>query len=165
MSKSGVNYKDLKKLSKEIEKLDKELNKAIEQVSKEIAARLLRKVIKRTPIGDKVYKIVTNKDGDKVRYKKGKSKGQFKKVTVRNGGTLQKAWNISDIRHFDGTYQIEIYNNTKYASYVEFGHRTFNHRGWVKGQFMLTISEREIKKVAPKILERRIQEKIRQALE
>jgi hypothetical protein len=53
-------------------------------------------------------------------------------------------------------YTITLTNETEYASYVEFGHRTRNHKGWVKGQFMLTISEEELKRDAPKVLERKL---------
>lgn len=49
-------------------------------------------------------------------------------------------------------------NPTEYASFVEFGHRTANHNGWVKGQFMMTISENEIKRMAPGLLEKRLEE-------
>lgn len=55
---------------------------------------------------------------------------------------------------------IEITNPTEYASYVEFGHRTKNHKGWVRGKFMLTISEQEIQEAAPAILERKLAKKL-----
>ena len=45
-----------------------------------------------------------------------------------------------------------------YAGYVEYGHRTPNHKGWVKGVFMLTISEQELQEIAPKVLEARIKQ-------
>ena len=51
---------------------------------------------------------------------------------------------------------IEIVNPVEYASYVEFGHRTANHEGWVRGRFMLTISEGEIQDIAPQVLEAKI---------
>ncbi len=40
--------------------------------------------------------------------------------------------------------------------YVEYGHRTRNHKGWVEGKFMLTISEKELKAQLPKIIERKL---------
>ena len=51
---------------------------------------------------------------------------------------------------------IEIVNPVEYASYVEFGHRTADHEGWVQGRFMLTISEQEIQEIAPNVLETKI---------
>ena len=60
------------------------------------------------------------------------------------------------VHHFGDTYVVEIVNPVEYASYVEYGHRTRNHKGWVKGKFMMTISEKELKDIAPQILERKI---------
>jgi hypothetical protein len=51
---------------------------------------------------------------------------------------------------------VEVYNNTDYASYVESGHRTANHKGWVPGRFMLLISEKELERDADKIVERKL---------
>ena len=51
---------------------------------------------------------------------------------------------------------IEIVNPVEYASYVEFGHRTASHKGWVQGHFMLTMSEQEIQEIAPRVLEAKI---------
>ena len=59
----------------------------------------------------------------------------------------------------------------EYASYVEFGHRQESGRfvpaigkrlkeGWVEGKFMLTISEQEIERDAPKILENKLKKKL-----
>ena len=39
---------------------------------------------------------------------------------------------------------------------MEYGHRTANHKGWVQGHFMLTISEQEIQEIAPRVLESKI---------
>ena len=41
-------------------------------------------------------------------------------------------------------------------AYVEYGHRTRGHKGWVQGRFMLTISVDEIQSAAPKILEKKL---------
>ena len=66
------------------------------------------------------------------------------------------------------TYQIELVNNTEYASYVEYGHRQTPGRyvpaigkqlkkSWVEGQFCMTLSAREVEDAAPAILQRKIQ--------
>ena len=60
------------------------------------------------------------------------------------------------INHYGGFLVIEIINPVEYASYVEYGHRTRNHKGWVPGRFMLTISEQEMQGIAPKVLEAKI---------
>ena len=133
-----------------LKKFRDELNKRqdpdafVESCAKELAARLLRMVVKRTPVGE--YPPSTGKKGG----------------TLRRGWTGEKrasAQGYADsltVHHFGDTYVIEIVNPVEYASYVEYGHRTANHKGWVKGQFMMTISEQELEKIAPKVLENKI---------
>lgn len=36
---------------------------------------------------------------------------------------------------------------------LNFGHRTRNHKGWVDGKFMMTISKQELEGQLPKIIE------------
>ena len=50
----------------------------------------------------------------------------------------------------------------EYASYVEFVHRTPGGKGWLSGQYFLTLSEHELEKVAPKVLEKRLTELLRE---
>ena len=57
---------------------------------------------------------------------------------------------------------IEIINPVEYASYVEYGHRTRNHKGWVEGKFMLTVSEDEIRRSAPRILEKKLEKYLKE---
>ena len=135
---------------------------------KELAARLLRMVVKRTPVGEYGKSYVTDADGSHVRYKAGKNKGKVKRATVKKGGTLRRGWTAGvpargyadslPVHHWGDTYAIEIVNPVEYASYVEYGHRTANHKGWVRGHFMMTISEQELQTIAPQILEKRIRE-------
>ncbi len=115
-----------------------------ESSAKELAARLLAKVIKRTPVG------------------------QYPASSGKVGGTLRRGWTGEEkssatkyaqeliITKLGNVYQVEIINPLNYASYVEFGHRTANHKGWVSGRFMLTISEQELQAQAPAILEKKL---------
>lgn len=126
------DYKQLQRLQKKMQKYEQLDSKQFcENVAKEIAARLLRKVIKRTPV---------------------------------ETGTLRRAWTL-DNQYFHvakrgNEYEIEIINSMEYASYVEYGHRTRGHDGWVHGYFMLTQAEMEMEKVMPKLIEKRLQEKL-----
>ena len=136
----NFNIDGLKKFRDELNKLQ-DPDKFVEACAKELAARLLRMVVKRTPVGE------------------------YPKSSGKKGGTLRRGWtgekrssaqNYADsltVHHFGDTYVIEIVNPVEYASYVEYGHRTANHKGWVKGKFMMTISEQELEKIAPKVLE------------
>lgn len=81
----------------------------------------------------------------------------FHRTPVR-GGNLRREWSMNNVKitHVRSNYVAEIINPIEYASYVEYGHRTANHKGWVSGQFMLTISEEEIRQSAPGILEKKV---------
>lgn len=139
----NFNIDGLKKFRDELNKLQ-DPDKFVEACAKELAARLLRMVVKKTPVGE------------------------YPKSSGKKGGTLRRGWtgekrssaqNYADsltVHHFGDTYVIEIVNPVEYASYVEYGHRTANHKGWVKGKFMMTISEQELEKIAPKVLENKI---------
>lgn len=139
----NFNIDGLKKFRDELNKLQ-DPDKFVEACAKELAARLLRMVVKRTPVRE------------------------YPKSSGKKGGTLRRGWtgekrssaqNYADsltVHHFGDTYVIEIVNPVEYASYVEYGHRTANHKGWVKGKFMMTISEQELEKIAPKVLENKI---------
>lgn len=146
MARTGtINFRDFERIQRNLEKLNQEqVDTFIDACAKELAARLLAKVIKRTPVGD-----YPNSSGKK-------------------GGTLRRGWTAGKnqsavsyadslpIHHFGDAYVIEIINPVEYASYVEYGHRTANHKGWVNGRFMLTISEQEIQSAAPGIIEKKL---------
>ena len=146
MARSGtINFRDFERIQNNLEKLNQEqVDLFIDACAKELVARLLAQVIKRTPVGD--YPNSSGKKGGTLR------RGW-------TGGKTQSAVAYADsltIHHFGDAYVIEIINPVEYASYVEFGHRTANHKGWVNGRFMLTISEQEIQQAAPAIIEKKL---------
>ena len=146
MARSGTfNFQDFEKIKNNLEKLNQEqVDLFIDACAKELAARLLAKVIKRTPVGD--YPNSSGKKGGTLR--RGWTGG-------KNSSAVAYADSLT-IHHFGDAYVIEIINPVEYASYVEFGHRTANHKGWVNGRFMLTISEQEIQQAAPAIIEKKL---------
>lgn len=151
MSKSKFDFKGLEELQKKINDISNKQDIILSAFAKEIAARLLREVIPRTPVG--VYDGNDYNCNVRIGNKSRKHKGN--KVDGKQGGTLQKGWAIKNIRHEGNTYLIDIINPIEYSSYVENGHRTKNG-GWVEGHFMLKISEQELERTSPKILEKKI---------
>lgn len=88
---------------------------------------------------------------------------------------MRRSWTAS-IRRTGSSYVIEVNNPVEYASYVEYGHRQTPGRyvpaigkqlkkAWVPGQFMMTISVRELEEQAPAMLERKLTELIRRAID
>ncbi len=137
---------DLHKFYTELQKLSSEAqaDAFVEACAKELAARLLAKVIKRTPVGS------------------------YPKSSGKKGGTLRRGWTAGqrtgaaayaaamEVKYTNGMFSVEIINPVEYASYVEYGHRTRGGKGWVEGRFMMTISEDELSAIAPKVLERKL---------
>ena len=89
--------------------------------------------------------------------------GQPKAEATKGGKADVKAYAQSlPVFKQGSNYYIEVINPVEYASYVEFGHRTPGGKGWVSGQYFLTLSEHELEKVAPKVLEKRLTELLRE---
>lgn len=89
---------------------------------------------------------------------------KIKKRTPVDSGHLRRNWQVGNVERRGNTYVVEIFNNTEYASFVEYGHRTSNHKGWVEGRFMATISMQEIERQLPKFLEKKQVELLEQIL-
>ena len=163
----NFNISGLEKFRDELNKLQNP-DEFVESCTKELAARLLRMVVKRTPVGDYSHEIEVVAKRDSKNHKKGDVYKKKVNPSGKKGGTLRRGWtgqkkasaqeyvDSLTVHHFGDTYVIEIVNPVEYASYVEYGHRTANHKGWVKGKFMMTISEQELVKIAPKVLENKI---------
>lgn len=143
MGKTGkFSVSGLKQLQRQLQEVQaSDTDAFMEECAKELAARLLAKVKKRTPVG------------------------VYRKSSGKKGGTLRRGWTIGEIRKEDGVYQVEVINPVEYASYVEYGHRTASHKGWVPGQFMLTVSEQELQEIAPKVLEAKIKKFLTEIME
>lgn len=156
MAKWGkVDYRQLKRLQKRLEQFEKvDRDKLCEEIIKNLAARMLAKVIKRTPVRqyDKPVSFVTE-DGKPV---------SFSPHTGKTGGTLRRGWTIGPVVKKGDIYEIEVINPVYYAIYVEFGHRTANHAGWVPGRFMMTISEQELEREGPKIIEKVLKKRLQE---
>lgn len=195
MGKVKVDIRELKAFRDRLDRAVKEteLSAFYEQAAKELAARLLAMVKKRTPVGKppefhepKTVKFKV-RSSQTVRKKVANGYVEYQRQVMRTrsfftrsgyilakywsgykGGTLREGWTVTEIRKNGGTYEIEVINPTEYASHVEFGHRQKRGRyvpalgkalsaNWVKGRFMLTISEQELEAMAPRILQKKLQ--------
>ena len=176
----GFDTSELRALSESLKKNQQDWDRFCEDTVKQLAARLLAKVVKRTPVG-KAPEI--KKENRTVKVKSVTGKGRARSFLTAEGvrymkywqgyrgGTLRRRWTVGEVRKIGNVYQIEVINPIIYASYVEFGHRQTPGRyvpalgvklkkSWVEGKFMLTISESELKREAPTIIERRVKQKL-----
>lgn len=150
-----VNYRELQRMQKKMEKLSKaDYEQFIEAMSKELASRLLAKVIKRTPVG--IYE--GGMTGGTLRRgwtAKSHREAELGATFGGGDGASKFAKGLNVTKNGD-VYEVEIINPVEYAAYVEFGHRTRDHKGWIKGHFMMTISADELQQQAPAIIERKL---------
>lgn len=178
MARMGkFDVRGLKEFQGKLEKINQpEVDAFLESCAKELAARLLAMVVKRTPVGDYSHEEEVVAKRDSKKHKKGDKYKKRVTPSGKNGGTLRRGWTSQKgigseglktrgasqfvdtlkVNHFGDTYVIEIVNPVEYASYVEYGHRTANHKGWVPGKFMMTISEKKLRDIAPKVLENKL---------
>lgn len=158
MSKWGKSdFRELKKLSNNLDNYLRTTD-ILESVAKELTARLLGKVIPRTPVG------------------------QYPKSTGKVGGTLRRGWTSNtqeqaergsgidinayiesiEVNKTDKYVEILVINPVEYASFVESGHRTRGGQGWVSGRHMLRISVNELKNDSPKIIKNKLEKELRE---
>lgn len=90
---------------------------------------------------------------------------KIKKRTPVDSGELRRNWKVGTVQRHGDALVVEIYNNTEYSSFVEYGHRTgADLTKWVEGRFMMTISMKEIERELPRYLERRQRELLEQII-
>lgn len=157
------DYKQLQKLRDNLQKLQEiDLDKFCRDMSKELAARLLALVIPRTPVGE--YPKSIGKKGGTLR--RGWTAKTEQEAASGSGSGLNKApeyANSLPIFKRGRTFYIEVINPVTYASYVEFGHRTRGGSGWVAGRYFLTLSEKDLERVAPSVIEKKLEALLREA--
>jgi hypothetical protein len=158
-----VDYRQLQRLQRRLEKLERaDLDKFCKDCAKELAARMLAKVIKRTPVG--VY-VGQSKTGGTLR-RGWTAKTHQEAESGSGGGKSAKAFaNSLQVTKRGDVYEIFVTNPVEYAPYVEFGHRTSNHQGWVQGRFMMTISADEVERQAPQIIEKKLMKLLKEAFD
>lgn len=145
-----VEFEQLIQLQERIQRMtESEADAFMIECVKDLGRRLLRKVKLRTPVG--VYEADSG----------------------MTGGNLRRQWHISGIKKSGNCYEILVINKSEYATYVENGHRQEPGRyvpvlgkrlksAWVRGVFMLKISEEELRKIAPQLLEKKLKQKLKE---
>lgn len=160
MNWGNCDYKQLQHLRDSLATLQSmDMDRFCTEVSKELAARLLALVIPRTPVGQ--YPKSSGKKGGTLR--RGWTSKTQADAASRGGSNDAKAYaEALPVRKSGNAYTIEVINPVEYASYVEFGHRTRGGDGWVPGQYFLTLSEQDLERLAPGVIERKLEALLRE---
>lgn len=183
----AVNSNEMQDLLNNLTNFQRDIDSIVESCAKELTARFLAKVIKRTPVGvkpefegRKTYQI-KKQDGrtrlflTNAAFYYQRSWGSYMGGTLRRGWTSGKSTKaFADglaIAKSGNLYTFAVTNNTPWADYVEYGHRQEAGRyvpaigkrlkkSWVQGKFMMTISAEEIQRSAQGILDKKIQKEL-----
>ena len=83
-----------------------------------------------------------------------------KKNTPVVTGNLRRSWQLSAVTKSGAHWAVTVYNSADYAIYVEYGHRTRNHKSWVEGQFMLTNAKKRLDRKARIIIAEEVKKKL-----
>lgn len=149
MARNGFDIRELEKFRDNLVEFENKLDVFISDCAKELTARLLREVIKRTPVGKKPK---VEKKTQKVKGSSGKTRSFLTREGAilqthwsgYVGGTLRRGWTSKTeseaesggssvdpvayastlpIVRSGNLFRIVIVNPVEYASYVEYGHR------------------------------------------
>ena len=89
----GFSLEGMKQLKKQMEKLqEQEANAFIEVCAKELAARLLTELMRRTPVGHYSKEVQVTAKRDSKHHKKGDVYTKRVNLTGKTGGTLRRGW-------------------------------------------------------------------------
>ena len=89
----GFSLEGMKQLKKQMEKLqEQEANAFIEACAKELAARLLAELMRRTPVGHYSKEVQVTAKRDSKHHKKGDVYTKRVNLTGKTGGTLRRGW-------------------------------------------------------------------------
>lgn len=67
-----------------------------------------------------------------------------KNARKKVGGTLARSWFLTPAIQLGNEILVEATNNIYYGPFVNYGHRTADHKGWVEGQFFVEASMDEV---------------------
>jgi len=182
----NCDYRQLQKLRENLDRLQSaDLENFCRDTSKELAARLLSLVIPATPVGNYKTEVKVTAKRDSKHHKKGDVYTKRVNRSGKMGGTLRRGWTartegeaaggqghptadqakayaeVLPISKQGTTYVVEVINPVHYASYVEFGHHTPGG-GWKEGKHFLTISEQDLRALAPALIEKKLEALLRE---
>ena len=159
MNWGSCDYRQLQKIRDNLDRLERmDMNKFCQDVSKELAARLLALVIPRTPVG-RYPKSSGKKGGTLRRGWTGRTAGEAAASSSMDAKAYAAALPVS---RQGRNFYVQVINPVEYASYVEFGHRTRGGKGWVNGQYFLTLSEHDLERLTPALIERKLEALLRE---
>lgn len=137
---SGSAEFDFSEFKEFAENFDRVLNQEetfMDSAMQEVGHGFVNALKLNTPVGQYDNTVFFVKNGKLMKFDKGAGRG-------RVGGYLRYNWFSDPVSKQGNTYVIEAYNNAYYAGWVNDGHRTADHKGWVEGQFFVEAALEEV---------------------
>ncbi len=159
------NYRELTRFKERLQRnlQGAELDKFIRDCTKFLMAEFLKYVIMKTPVDDKN----PNHQGGTLRrgWIAGAGGDAFSQANLSPSvveGLAKEFMQSVNVLRVGRSFVVRVINNTAYASYVEFGHRTRNGGGvgFVEGQHFAEDTEREIETHSGEMLEYLLRKKL-----
>lgn len=141
-----MDAKALEDLQKRVERCERDARAVVDDCLRDLTAELLRRAIDMTP---RDTSNLARHWTDDTAGPDSASGSDVSPDDYAKGLRIRRAGNRS---------AVTVGNNTRYAPYVEYGHRTRNGKGWVPGQFMLTKAVEAVDQMKDGIVERRVKE-------
>ncbi len=138
MARNGFDVRELKKFRDSLVELEENIDGVLEDCAKELAARLIREVKKRTPTDT------------------GNLRRNWQVTGVTKDGFT---YTIMVINQTEYAIYVEYGHRQQPGRYVPAINRRLK-KSWVPGQFMMTISAEDIQRKAPQIVEKIIARKL-----
>lgn len=144
MSGDGFYYDEFLKFANDFHKTLQEETFVIDVMNR-LGNIMIRDVKARTPVGQYDNTVFFVSNGKLLVFESDSG-------STRQGGELRRNWVLEGCQKVGDAYVVTISNNTEYAGWVENGHRTADHSGWVEGQFFMKITMDEIMDQLPAIV-------------
>jgi len=106
-------------------------------VANELGNGMLGALKNNTPVGQYDGAVFFVRGGKLMKF-------EPKEAVKKSGGHLARSWFLSPAIQMGDEILVEATNNVEYGPYVNNGHRTADHSGWVEGQFFVEASMDEV---------------------
>lgn len=143
----GFNYKNYEKYINNLGIISEDFQLFLKQFLLEQAQRVVRNAKLNSPVDTGAYRASWSIGNQQIRLKGNSKEEGGKKVSI----DTEKS-DIASIAVIGSYLEVEIYNPMDYASYIEYGHGSYN------GRYVLTIAINEVERQMPKRFEKEFQQ-------
>lgn len=149
----SFEYEGMNRLKRQMEKILENKDEFFKKFLLKQALEALRQTVENTPTDTSLLKLSWQVGDQTVAigsYVDDQGKTKYHNVS---SAFTQNA-SVGSITKRGDTLEIDIFNNTEYASFVEYGHMDRGRKNWISGRFMCTLAIKDIQMKMPARLKR-----------